>query len=299
MSPHPTRLEHFHALDQLLGSEIYFASELEQVTHSFKFRAAWSVVNNIEAEGFIAASSGNFGQALACACQRLGKSCVIVMPTTSAQVKINAVYSYDAEIFFVDTKTQSRADKVSKVSEKYPSYHVASAYDCDHVISGNASLGVEIANLKEEFDLIIAPIGGGGLASGIIQGLRENGDQTPVWGAEPSLADDLYWSLKAQKLLKHDIEPQTLADGARTLSVGRRNWTILKDNLAGVIRVSEASITQGVQLLWAVGLRVEPTGALTLGALLQAEVLKGKKVLAVISGGNVDSEIFNALIAKV
>ena len=81
--------------------------------------------------------------------------------------------------------------------------------------------------------------------------------------------------------------------------MGRRNWTILKDNLAGVIRVSEASITQGVQLLWAVGLRVEPTGALTLGALLQAEVLKGKKVLAVISGGNVDSEIFNALIAKV
>jgi threonine dehydratase len=298
MSPRSTKIEHFPAIDQLLGMEIYFASELEQITHSFKFRAAWSVVNNIEAEGFIAASSGNFGQALACACQRLGKACVIVMPTTSAQVKINAVYSYGAEIIFVDTRMQSRAEKVHEVSKEYSSFYVASAYDCEHVISGNASLGVEIAHLEEKFDLIIAPIGGGGLAAGIIRGLRGSGDETPVWGAEPFLADDLYWSLKAQKLLKHDIEPQTLADGARTLSVGRRNWTILKENLINVIQVSEEKITQAVQLLWKMGLRVEPTGALTLGGLLETEDWKGKKVLAVISGGNVDPELFERLIGK-
>ena len=298
MSPRSTKIEHFPAIDQLLGMEVYFASELEQITHSFKFRAAWSVVNNINAEGFIAASSGNFGQALACACQRLGKACVIVMPTTSAQVKINAVYSYGAEIIFVDTRMQSRADKVNEVTKGYPSFYVASAYDCEQVILGNSSLGVEIAHLEQEFDLIIAPIGGGGLAAGIIQGLRGSGDETPVWGAEPFLADDLYWSLKAQKLLKHDIEPQTLADGARTLSVGRRNWTILKENLINVIQVSEEKITQAVQLLWKMGLRVEPTGALTLGGLLETEDWKGKKVLAVISGGNVDPELFEHLIGK-
>lgn len=297
MAPNPTQIERFDNVNQQLGMDIYFASELGQVTHSFKFRAAWSVVSNIQAKGFIAASSGNFGQALACACQRQERDCKIVMPTTSAKVKIEAVRSYGAEVIFVDTRKQNRADKVKEVSAQYP-YHIASAYDCEHVISGNASLGIEIANMEEKFDLIIAPIGGGGLSAGIIQGLREQGDQTPVWGAEPLMADDLYWSLQADKLLRHDIEPQTLADGARTLSVGRRNWAILKEEIAGVVCVTEESIQEAMKLFWKNGLRVEPTGALTLGALLQTLAWKGKKILAVISGGNVDQEVFERLIGR-
>ena len=298
MSPKPTKIEYFEEINLLLGMEVYIASELDQVTHSFKFRAAWSVVSNIPAEGFIAASSGNFGQALACACQRLNRDCKIVMPTTSARVKIDAVRSYGAEVIFVNTAEQSRAEKVKEVAREYPTYHIASAYDCEHVIAGNSSLGTEIANREEIFDLIIAPVGGGGLSAGIIQGLREQGDETPVWGAEPLMADDLYWSLQARKLLKHDIEPQTLADGARTLSVGRKNWAILKEHLSGVICVTEESIQKAMQLYWKHGLRVEPTGALTLGALLQVDDWKGKRILAVISGGNVDQELFDALISN-
>lgn len=296
--PNSTKIEHFDEIDRRLGMEVYFASELDQVTHSFKYRAAWSVVSNLPAKGFIAASSGNFGQALACACLRQERKCKIVMPTTSAKVKIEAVRAYGAEVIFVDTTKCSRADKVKEVSVQYPDYYVASAYDCEYVISGNSSLGVEIAKQDQTFDLIITPVGGGGLSAGIIQGLHSQNDFTPVWGAEPLMADDLYWSLQAHKLLRHDIEPQTLADGARTLSVGRKNWAILKRDLAGVIRVTEDSIQLAVRLFWKHGLRVEPTGALTLGALLQTTEWKGKRILAVISGGNVDHDLFDSLIRE-
>lgn len=296
MRPKQTEILSFPSINQNLGMDVYFASELMQVTHSFKYRAAWSVVNNTPARGFIAASSGNFGQALACACQVLGRKCIIVMPTTSAKIKIDAVRSYSAMVVLVDTKEKTRAEKVAEVALSFPDYHIASAYDCEHVIAGNASLGRELAELKNDFELIIAPVGGGGLSAGIIQGLKEAGDNTPVWGAEPALADDFYRSLKKGERIVQDLEPQTLADGARTLSVGVKNWAILSENIAGVLRVSEEAIQKAVGLFWRNGLRVEPTGALTLGALLEQKDWAGKKVMAVISGGNVDQNLFELLI---
>ena len=107
-------------IDAAVGTKVWFASETEQVTGSFKYRAATSVVQNVPAEGFIAASSGNFGQALACACRLRGVPCIIVMPTTSAQVKIDAVRSHNAEVIFVDTALQTRADKVQEVGKCTP-----------------------------------------------------------------------------------------------------------------------------------------------------------------------------------
>ena len=106
---------HFEHIDSVVGTTVWFASETNQVTGSFKYRATTSVVHNISAPGFIAASSGNFGQALACACRLKGVPCIIVMPTTSAQVKIDAVRSHNAEVVFVDTAVQTRADKVKEV----------------------------------------------------------------------------------------------------------------------------------------------------------------------------------------
>ena len=133
------------------------------------------------------------------------------MPIRSAKVKIEAVRSYGAHVELVDTRVQSRADRVSEIASKHPEYYIASAYDCDFVIQGNASLGMEIAQSGVHFDRIVVPIGGGGLSAGIISGLCAKGSTTPVWGAEPLMGNDAARSLRAGVLIRNENEPQTLA----------------------------------------------------------------------------------------
>jgi len=286
---------HFDSIDQAAGRVVWFAAETNQVTGSFKYRAAVSVVQNIEAPGFLAASSGNFGQALACACRLKGVPCIIVMPTTSAQVKIDAVRSHDAEVIFVDTAIQTRADKVKEIAEHHPDYHIASAYDCEWVIDGNSSLGEEIHQHVSTPDLILVPVGGGGLISGIAEAFERNQNTVRLWGAEPEMADDAARSLEVGRRLFNEGEPQTLADGARTRSVGARNWIRIQRRVSNILRVSEASICKAMRLLDSVGIEVEPTGALTLGALLEHDV-NSEEVVLVISGKNVDSTLYDSII---
>ena len=159
-------------------------------------------------------------------------------------------------------------------------------------------MGSELA--VKTFDIIITPIGGGGLASGIIKGLCDKGSKTQVYAAEPLLANDASRSLKAGKIIANEQEPQTIADGARTLSVGVHNWKILQTGLAGIIEVSDEKICEALRLLFnLVNLKVEPTGALSLGAILESkELFQDKKVCLVVSGGNVDAEIYRQILAS-
>lgn len=293
----PTTWLQFERINQAVGLEVVFASETEQVTHSFKYRAATSVVQNIDAAGFLAASSGNFGQALACACQRKGVPCIIVMPTTSAKVKIEAVRSYGAKVVFVDTRLQSRADKVTEVARTYPTYHIASAYDCRWVIAGNASLGHEIAQSSWQPEAVLVPVGGGGLIAGIARAFEQRHYTVPLWGVEPAMADDAARSLEQGVRLCNQGEPQTLADGARTQSVGVLNWPIIQRRVQQITRVSESSICQAMRLFHAVGLKVEPTGALTLASLIEHRCPLNR-VIAVISGQNVDAGLYEQIIAS-
>lgn len=285
----------FDQIDAIVGAKVWFASEADQVTGSFKYRAATSVVHNIDAEGFIAASSGNFGQALACACRLRNIPCIIVMPTTSAQVKIDAVRSHDAEIIFVDTAVQTRADKVREVASLNPAYHIASPYDCEWVIRGNSSLGHEIHKHISQPDLVLVPIGGGGLISGIADALEQSENHVRLWGVEPAMADDAARSLEAGERLFNEGEPQTLADGARTRSVGVQNWIRIQRRVSNILRVSEQTICQAMRLLHHEGIMVEPTGALTLASLLEHSV-STSEVVIVISGKNVDSTLYDSII---
>ena len=292
----PTTWLHFDEIDEIVGTEVHFAAEIHQVTHSFKYRAATSVVQNVSASGFLAASSGNFGQALACACRLKGVPCKIVMPMTSAQVKIDAVRSHGAEVIFVDTSKQTRASMVAVVSQQHPDFHVASAYDCEHVIQGNSTLGREILDLEWTPEQILVPIGGGGLISGIAQALEENSSTIALIGAEPAAADDAFRSLQTGTRQQNRLDPMTLADGARTQSVGVRNWEIIQRRVSKIHRVSEEEIIRAVQIFHRHGIQVEPTGALTLGALLKNKGLT-KPIVAVISGANVDADLFAQIIS--
>lgn len=304
----PTTVVSAPRLSERLGVDLTLVSEAFQRTGSFKFRAAYHVAATVPHPVIITASSGNFGQAMAYACSLVGKHCTVVMPHTSAQVKIDAVREYGGEVDLIDTAVISRSERVRELASREPEAYIASAYDDPLVIEGNATLGAELAALGQmeesrggrRFDCIVAPIGGGGLTSGIITGLAGAGDPTPVIGAEPLLANDAARSLRAGRIVRDEQEAATVADGARTLSIGEHNWAILREHMRRIVEVPEQRITEAVRLLFLLAnLKAEPTGALSLGALLtEPELFRDRSVCCIISGGNVDAEVYRRILAE-
>lgn len=294
----PTTFIKSAKLREHLGLDITIATETFQHTGSFKFRAAYSLALNVQNDEILTASSGNFGQALAYACKLLKKKCTVVMPVNSARVKIDAVRGYGATVDLVDTTKVGRRERVAQLAAEMPDAYLASAYDDRFVIEGNATLGEELA--AKNFDAVIVPVGGGGLISGVIKGLRENGSQTEVFGAEPLLGNDAARSLRAGKIIANESEPITIADGARTLSVGNLNWEIIKDGVSKIFEVPEEKITDVVRMYFDLAnLKCEPTGALSLGAILMDKGrFRDQRVCLVVSGGNVDPAFYAHLLSE-
>lgn len=292
----PTTFIESAKLNDHLGLDLTIASETFQHTGSFKFRAAYNLALNVEQDEILTASSGNFGQALAYACKLIGKKCTVVMPVTSAQVKIDAVRGYGATVDLVDTAKKGRNERVAELAAEMPDAYFASAYDEKLVIEGNASLGDELA--EKDFDVVISPVGGGGLVSGIITGLCRSGSTTKVFGAEPLLGNDAARSLRAGKIVPNEIEPMTIADGARTISLGKLNWEIIARAIAGIFEIPEDAIADTVRLYYGLAnLKCEPTGALSLGAVMaNIDEFVGKRICVVVSGGNVDAAVYASLI---
>jgi threonine dehydratase len=294
----PTTFVRSVRLDHWLGAEVILASETFQHTGSFKFRGAWHTASNVPNERLLAASSGNFGQALAFACQVLKKKCTVVMPHDSVAVKVQAVKDYGGVVDLVDVREKSRAARLAELAALDPDAYVAGGYDSALMIVGNSTLGKELAELSGKVDAIVTPVSGGGLASGIVTGLRARSAAIPVIAAEPQLGNHTARSLRAGTRIVDDHEAATIADGARTVALGRRNWDILKDGLAGVVEIPELAIRDGVRLLFEfANLKAEPTGALSLAALLvDRERFKDKRVCCVVSGGNVDAALYASLL---
>lgn len=292
----PTTLIAPSKLRDHLGLDITLATETFQHTGSFKFRAGYNLAMNVPNEEILTASSGNFGQALAYACKLLGKKCTVVMPVTSAQVKIDAVRGFGATVDLIDTAKIGRNERVAQLAEQMPNAYFASAYDDQFVIDGNSTLGDELA--VENFDVIVVPVGGGGLISGIVTGMHRHAMPTLVVGAEPLLGNDAARSFRAGELIKNDLEPKTIADGARTISLGKLNWPIVKDGVADIVEVSDEKIAEAVKMYFDLAnLKCEPTGALPLGAILEdRERFADRKICLVVSGGNVDAEVYRELI---
>lgn len=292
----PTTIIRSAKLNDHLGLDITIASEAFQHTGSFKFRAAYNLALNVPNERLLTASSGNFGQALAYSSKLLGKQCTVVMPATSAQVKIDAVRGFGAAVDLIDTKSVGRAQRIAQLREEMPDAYFASPYDDQFVIDGNATLADELAGMN--FDAVIVPVGGGGLLSGTLTAFLKIDQRPEVYGAEPLLGNDATRSFRSGQLIANESEPMTLADGARTLSLGSLNWPIIQSGAKDFIEVSEESIARAVRLYFGLAnLKSEPTGALSLGAVLENKgIFRDRKVCCVVSGGNVDPDVYLSIL---
>jgi threonine dehydratase len=324
--PRPTTLIESVRLSERFGADVVLANEAFQWTGSFKYRAASNVVRSVPNPAIVTASSGNFGQAIAYACKLAAKRCTVVMPSNSARVKVDAVRSYGATVDLIDTTVVRREARVAALAAADPEAYVASAYDDPLVIEGNASLGRELAAVNaaaiaprdmaegtapphpanpsrrppRRFDAILVPVGGGGLSAGLVSGLRTVGDATAVWGVEPAMANDFVQSLRAGQVIAHEREPQTIADGVRTRSVGVHNWAVLQSGLAGALEVSEDAIRESMRLCFQLAnVKAEPTGAVALAALLSdPSRFRGQRVCCIVTGGNVDPDVFWGIVGK-
>jgi threonine dehydratase len=289
----PTLLLPAPTLSERYQCEVTIACETFQHTGSFKFRAAYNLLSSIPNSHIIAASSGNFGQAVAYASKLLGKTCTIVMSQTSARVKIEAVQAYGGQVDLIDVHSISRAERVTQLMAEHPTALQAPAYDDYRVVAGNSTLGQEIFNAGA-FDYVIVPIGGGGLSSGIVIARDYLNVATEIIGAEPLPGNDAARSLRSGHLVRNEQEPSTIADGARTVSLGLLNWEVLQRGLADIIEVPDTLTLAALRYYFRyLNLKVEPTGALALGAFLaNPQRFSGKRVCCIVSGGNVDPTVY-------
>lgn len=281
------------ALSAQLGCDLTIASETFQYTGSFKFRAAYNLLSSIPQQRVVAASSGNFGQAVAYACKMLDKSATIVMPDTSARVKIEAVKSYGAVADLINVREISRDGRVQQLLAEHPDAFAAQAFDDYRVVAGNSTLGKEIFGAGN-FDMIIVPVGGGGLSSGIVVARDHLGVVTKIIGAEPLPGNDAARSLHSHQLIPNQQEPATIADGARTISLGKLNWEILSQGISDILEVPDEVTLDALRRYFRfANLKVEPTGALSLGSIIaHPEHFAGKRVCCIVSGGNVDPAVY-------
>jgi len=288
-------------LNSLLKASIFFKCENFQRVGAFKFRGAYYTLSLLSEEekkrGVITHSSGNHAQAVALAASILGIHATIVMPKGAPANKINATKNYGAEIIFCENTLEARSQTTEQLIEKYH-YFLIHPYDDYNIICGQGTAAYELIKEIGELDLVIAPLGGGGLLSGIALAAKGLCPKAQVFGVEPSMADDAYRSIQAGSIIESTY-PNTIADGLRT-SICERTFNIIREFVDQIVTVSEKEIINAMRFLWErMKLIVEPSGAVPLAALLSKKVnVNNMKVGIILSGGNIDIEPFFQLLEK-
>ena len=280
-------------ISRLAGREVYFKCELFQKVGAFKFRGACNAVMKLSAaaasRGVVTQSSGNHGQALALAAKLRGIPAHIVMPTNTSAAKINAVREYGARVIFCEPTLQSREATVEQVTKETGGIYIP-PYNHRDVIAGQGTVALEFLEQVPALEAIIAPVGGGGLLSGICVAAKAINPGIRIFAGEPVGADDASRSKQAGKLLPQ-TSPETMADGLRT-SLGELTWPFVRDDVEQVFTVAEDSIARTMRLMWErAKLMIEPSSAVPVAAVLSDEfkALPGlSRVGIVLSGGNVD-----------
>jgi len=288
-------------VNRITSAEVYFKCENFQRVGAFKFRGAYNALSKLSDDekrrGIITHSSGNHAQAVALAASLLGIHSTIVMPKGAPQNKINATKEYGAEIIFCDNTLEARIKTTEKIiAEK--NLILIHPFDNDIIINGQGTAAYELIKDIGELDIVIAPLGGGGLLSGTVIAIKGLCPNAQVFGVEPSIADDAYRSIQAGYIIQSTY-PDTIADGLRT-SICERTFKIIQKFVDGILTVSEMEIIEAMKFLWErMKIVVEPSGAVPLAALLSKKIeITNKKVGLIISGGNIDIEPFLNILKK-
>lgn len=281
------------SLNQQVGAEIFLKCENLQKVGAFKFRGACNAIFSLSqaeaAHGVITHSSGNHGQAVALAAQIRGIPAYVVMPHNAPEVKKAAIASYGGKITFCEPTLESREETQRQVAQETGA-SIIHPYNDDRIITGQGTAALELLQEVPDLDIILTPVGGGGLLSGTSIAAKSISPQIQVIGAEPQNADDAYRSLMTGKRVP-SINPQTIADGLRT-SLGDVTFPILQQHVEKIVTVSEENILSAMKYIWErVKIVIEPSSAVPVGALWEHnDTFAGLKVGIILTGGNVDLE---------
>ena len=280
-------------LNQITQADLYFKCENFQKTGAFKFRGACNAVFSLSDEeakhGVATHSSGNHAQALALAAKMRGIKAYIVMPENSTYVKKEAVAAYGAEITLCESSLAAREAALKKVVGKTGAVFIH-PYDNERVIPGQGTVALELLDQCKEadLDLIIVPVGGGGLISGISIAVKALSPNIQVIGAEPELANDAYLSFKKREIVRTENQ-RTICDGLLT-AIGNITFPIILKNVDDIYTATEQSTLDALKYIWErMKIVVEPSAAISLAIILQHPAFfRNKKIGLILSGGNVD-----------
>ena len=292
---HNTPIMTCKSINELYGLDLYFKCENFQKIGAFKIRGGMNASLQLTKEqlekGVATHSSGNHAQALAFAAKMLGIKAYIVMPESSPQVKVNAVRGYGAEVTICASNQAARESTLEAIVERTGATFIH-PYDNNEVITGQATCVKEIIETMSEIDIVVTPVGGGGLLSGTCLGAYYFKPGLKVYAGEPEGAADAVLSIQSGKVEKASFV-NTIADGLLT-TLSERTLEIIKAHVADILLVSEDEIKAALRLVYErMKIIIEPSCAVPLAAVLKhADLFKGKKVGIILTGGNVDLSKF-------
>lgn len=286
------------------GRRLYLKAESFQPVGAFKIRGAYNKVASLaEAErrrGVITYSSGNHAQAVAYAARAFGVPAVIVMPSNAPRSKFEATQALGAEVVTVGPASSERQKKAEELAARH-GYVMVPPYDDAQIVAGQATCGLEIVEDLPEVDLVLSPVSGGGLLSGVATAVKLTKPNLKVVGVEPELAGDTEESFRGGKIVEWPAEKtsRTICDGLRTQSVGVIPFAHIQKYVESIVTVSEDEVRQAMRrLALEAHLVAEPSGAVSAAAVFfhQQELPAGECVVAVVSGGNVEAEMLKEVI---
>jgi threonine dehydratase len=300
---HRTPVMHSQTVDEMTGANVFFKCENLQRAGAFKFRGAYNRLAQLtaaeRAQGVVTHSSGNHAQGVALAARLLGITATIVMNSDAPKSKIAATRGYGAEVVLYDRLREDREAISKRISEERGCV-IVPPYDDPAIMAGQGTAALELIEDVENLDILLAPLGGGGLLSGTATAARALLPNIRVYGVETEAADD--WAQSLAKGEKVRIPPpDTIADGIRTVVPGDLTWPVVRKLVDGVRLVSEAEVKAAVRfLLLRMKLLVEPSGAVPAALLLSGrlEDIAGKRIGVILSGGNIDPELLCQVLAE-
>jgi threonine dehydratase len=288
--------------DEMTGGRLHFKCENLQRMGAFKFRGGYNAIAQLtpqqQAAGVVAFSSGNHAQAIALSAKLFGVRAVIVMPKDAPAAKVAATRGYGGEVVLYDRYTEDRQE-ISQALARDQGLTLIPPYDHAHVMAGQGTAAKELIEQAGPLDVLIAPLGGGGLLSGCAVAAKAMNPNCKVYGVEPEAGNDAQRSIREGRIVHIDT-PNTIADGAQTQHLGELTFPVLRALVDGIVTVSDAELIEQMRFFATrMKMVVEPTGCLGAAAAFTGKIdVRGKRVGVIVSGGNVDLARFARLVGQ-